>query len=62
MFFFRLFSLCSARVSALVIMLSGSPCERIEKLETRPILKENRSLVRVEKNCHIIKCIESDSF
>jgi hypothetical protein len=31
---FRLFTLCSARVSALVIVLSDSPCERIGKLET----------------------------
>jgi hypothetical protein len=39
---FRLFPLCSAHVSALVIVLSGSPCERIGKWETCPILKENR--------------------
>jgi hypothetical protein len=31
MFFFRLFTLCSARVSALVIVLSDSSCERIGK-------------------------------
>jgi hypothetical protein len=45
--FVRLFVLCSARVSALVIMLSGSPCERIGKWEPCPILKKVRSLVRV---------------
>jgi hypothetical protein len=33
-FFFRLFTLCSARVSALGIVLSDSPCERIGKWET----------------------------
>jgi hypothetical protein len=45
--FFRLFTLCSAHASALVIVLSNSPCERIGKWETCPILKEDRSLVRV---------------
>jgi hypothetical protein len=34
-------------VSALVIALSVSPCERITKWETCPILKEDRSLVCV---------------
>jgi hypothetical protein len=34
-------------VTALVIVLSDSPCERIGKLEAHPILKEDRSLVRV---------------
>jgi hypothetical protein len=38
---------CSARVSALMIMLSDSPWERIRKWETCPIVKEGRSLVRV---------------
>jgi hypothetical protein len=33
MLFFRLFTLCSARVSALVILLSDSPYERIGKFE-----------------------------
>jgi hypothetical protein len=47
MFFFRLFPLCSARASALVIVLSDSPSERIGNWETCPILKEDRSLVRV---------------
>jgi hypothetical protein len=45
MFFFCLFTLCSAGVIALVIVLSESPCERIGKWETCPVLKENRSLV-----------------
>jgi transposase len=40
MFFFRLFTLRSARVSALVIALSECSCERIRKLETCTILKE----------------------
>jgi hypothetical protein len=47
MFFFRLFIFCSARVSALVSVLSESLCESIGKWETCPILKEDRSLVRV---------------
>jgi hypothetical protein len=34
MFFFRFFTLCSARVSASVITLSDSPRERIRQLET----------------------------
>ena len=37
----------SARIIALVIMLSDSPCEKIEKWETFPILKEDRWLVRI---------------
>jgi hypothetical protein len=32
--FFRLFTLCSTRAGALVIVLSDSPCERIGKWET----------------------------
>jgi hypothetical protein len=43
----QLFTLCSASFSALVIVLSDSPCERIGKWETCPILKEVRWLVRV---------------
>jgi hypothetical protein len=62
MLFFRLFTFCSAHCSALVIVLSDSPCESIGKWEICPILKEDRSLVRVGKNCHIIRCIESYSF
>jgi hypothetical protein len=46
--FFYLFTLCSACVSALVIVLSDSLCERIGKLENCPILKEDRLFVRVE--------------
>jgi hypothetical protein len=45
--FFRLFTLCNARVGASVIVLSDSTCEGIGKWETFPILKEDRSLVRV---------------
>jgi RNase P/RNase MRP subunit POP5 len=36
-FFFRLFTLCSARVSELVIVWSDSLCERIGKWETSSI-------------------------
>jgi hypothetical protein len=66
-FFFRLFTLCNARVSILVIVLSDSLCERIGKWETCPILKEDRSLVGFswsicDKNGHIIRCTESDCF
>jgi hypothetical protein len=43
--FFRLLTLCSARVSAQVIVVSDSPCESKGKWETCPILKEDRSLV-----------------
>jgi hypothetical protein len=43
----RLFTHCSDRVSALVIFLSDSPCEEIGKWEACPVLKEDRSLVRV---------------
>jgi hypothetical protein len=45
MLFLRLFTLCSARISVLVIVLSNSPCERIGKLESCPILNEDRSFV-----------------
>jgi hypothetical protein len=45
LFFF--FTLCNARVSELNFALTESLCERIRKLETCPILKEDRSLVRV---------------
>jgi hypothetical protein len=47
MLFFRLHTLCSARVSALMIVFSDSPCERMGKLDTFPILKEDGFLVRV---------------
>jgi hypothetical protein len=40
MLFFHLFTIHSAHVSALVIVLSDSPCERIRKWETCLILKE----------------------
>jgi hypothetical protein len=42
-----LFTLCSARASALVIILSDSTYERIGKWENCPILKEDIPLVRV---------------
>jgi hypothetical protein len=47
MCFFRSFTFCNALVDALMIVLGHSPCERIEKWETCPILKEGRSLVSV---------------
>jgi hypothetical protein len=47
MFFSHLFTFCTARVSALMIVLSDSPCERIGKWETCPILEKDTSLVRV---------------
>jgi hypothetical protein len=66
--FFHLFTLCGARVSALVIVLSDSPCERIGKmgdlsdLESEQIVGERLAGASVDKNCHIIRCIESTSF
>jgi hypothetical protein len=42
-----LFTLCSARVSALVIVLSDSPCKRIGKWETCPVFKDESSLESV---------------
>jgi hypothetical protein len=58
-----LFTLCSARVSELVIVLSDNPCERIGKWETCLILKESRSLESIcDKNFHSIRYIESESF
>jgi hypothetical protein len=67
MFFYRLFTLCSAYVSALVIVLSDNQCERIGKWETCLILKEDKWLVCVQlehlrQSCLIIRCIESDNF
>jgi hypothetical protein len=38
---FCLLALCSARVSALVIVLNDSPYERVGKWETCPVLKED---------------------
>jgi hypothetical protein len=37
----------SVCLHSVAIVLSDSPCERIGKWETRPILQEDRSLVRV---------------
>jgi hypothetical protein len=45
--FFRLFILCSARVSSLVIVLSDSQFERIRKRKTCTILKYDSSFVSV---------------
>jgi hypothetical protein len=45
--FFHLFILCSAHVSALVIVLSESRWEQIGKWEAFPILKEDRLLMRI---------------
>jgi hypothetical protein len=45
--FFRLFSLFSYRANSLMIALRDSPCEQIGELETCPILKGDRSLVRL---------------
>jgi hypothetical protein len=45
--FFHLFTLCSARVSSLVIVLSDRSFERIGKWETCQILKEDRLLVLI---------------
>jgi hypothetical protein len=47
MLLLSLFILYSAHVSAIVIVLSEGQCERIDKWETCPILKEARLLVRV---------------
>jgi hypothetical protein len=44
---FCLFTLCSVNVSALIIVLSDIPCERIGKLETCLILKEDRLLMHI---------------
>jgi hypothetical protein len=65
--FSRLFPLFSARASALVIVLRDSSCEIIGKRETSAILKGTDcwcafSWSICDKNCHIIRCIESDSF
>jgi hypothetical protein len=40
-------SACVSLLVILVMMLSDSPCERTRKWETCPILKEDRSLMRV---------------
>jgi hypothetical protein len=64
MLFFRLFTFCNARVSELVIVLSDSPCERIGKYKTFPILKEDRLLVSLLAESSLTKTatIERDSF
>jgi hypothetical protein len=66
--FFNLFTLYSVHVSALVIVLSDSPRERISKSETCLILKKDKLVdvssagASVTENCHIITCIKSESF
>jgi transposase len=40
--FYRLFTVCSARVSELMIGLSDSQCERLGKWKTCPILKRGQ--------------------
>jgi hypothetical protein len=47
MFFLLSLTLFSASVIALMIVLSASPCEKIRKWETSPILKEDGWFVRV---------------
>jgi hypothetical protein len=42
-----LLTLCGAHVSALVTVSSDSLCERIRKLKTCPIFKEDGSLVSI---------------
>jgi hypothetical protein len=50
------FFICSPRVNASAIVLSESLCERIGKWGTWPILKEERSLVRVYLEHLLQKC------
>lgn len=47
MFFFYLFKLCSARVSALVTVLSEHLCKRTGKWDICQILNEGMSLVHI---------------
>jgi hypothetical protein len=54
---------CSARVSALVIVLSDSPCERSGQLETCLILKEDIvGAPLAEASVPHYRCVESDSY
>jgi hypothetical protein len=55
MYYFCLFTLCSAHVSILVIVLSDSLCRENRKRETYLILKEDRSLVHVLAGASVIK-------
>jgi hypothetical protein len=57
MFFFCSFTLCSAPVSALLSVLSDSPCERIKRWETYLILKETDHCCTFS-----FGCTKSDSF
>jgi hypothetical protein len=60
--------LCTACVSALVILLSDSLCERIGKVETCPTFGKRTDRCCVfswticDKSCHIIRCMKSDNF
>jgi hypothetical protein len=47
MLFFTVFTLCSARVSVLIIVLNDRPYEKIRNRDTRPIFREDSSLVFV---------------
>jgi hypothetical protein len=51
---FRFFTLCSARVSTLVIVFSDSPLERIEKLETCPIVRSRLAGESVTKTATLL--------
>jgi hypothetical protein len=52
MLFFRLLTLCCARASELVTLLSDNPCETVTKWDTCPILKRGRILdVRLAGEC-----------
>jgi hypothetical protein len=55
--FFHLFTLRSAHISGLVIVLSDNPWERIGKWETWPILKEERSLVCILAGVSVTKIV-----
>jgi hypothetical protein len=55
MFFCCLFTLCSAHIKDLVIVMSDSTCGRIGKWKTCLILNEGN----YDENCHIIRGIDS---
>jgi hypothetical protein len=54
MFFFPLFTLCSGRVSALVIVSSDSLCEIIGKWETCPIVGARSAGASVTKTATLL--------
>jgi hypothetical protein len=43
----KMYPICNARVSALVVVLSDSPCETTGKWKTCPVFEEDRLLERV---------------